>query len=389
MKVQEYLQDKINQGANENCALDILNQELGIKVKLYDDRVVLNYNQIESPKTDPIVMECRGLILSFPDFEVMARGFDRFFNFGEAPEFTEQVDFSRAFVYEKVDGSYVNVYHDGDKWCIATRGTAFAESENYSGRIFKDMILEAFGCDVDEVFSDNFISTDHTLIFEFTSPENRVVTRYTKPEMVLTAVRNRDTGNYVADKFIKLAFSRMIKEGYINFRLAKKFDISNSEAALQAARELTDLQEGYVVFDPVSQARVKIKSPTYVAVHHIRGEGLTPKRMAHLVSCGEVEEYLNYFPEDKPQLDPYIKANFNMLDIADRVYEVYKDIESQKDFAIEIKDMVQSPILFMARAKDSTPSHEFNLQKDTMKVKMLLKYMDTMESFIHQELLGD
>ena len=373
MQVQSFLRTQVhvNRRTPEE-ALEQLTERLGIKCKLYEDRVVLNYNQIESPKTDPIVMECRGLILAYPSFEVMARGYDRFFNHGEAPEFTEQVDFSRSVVYEKADGSYINVYYDGDKWCIATRGTAFAECENYSGRIFIDMVLEAFGVeDIDKAFMQGLpIREELTFIFEFTSPENRVVTRYVEPEMVLTGVRNKLTGDYIHNSKVSLASILPVE-----CRQVKTFDISTSEAALQAARELTDLQEGYVVFDPVSQQRVKIKSPTYVAVHHIRGEGLTPKRMAHLVSCGEVDEYLNYFPEDKAQLEPYIEAYTTMLALADCTYVLFKGIEVQKDFALKVKDMVQSPIMFLAKAKDSTPSHEFNLQKDTMKVKMLLKYM--------------
>mgnify|MGYP003565423402 CR=1 FL=1 len=44
---------------------DIKN-EFGIKVKEYDDRIVLNYSQINSPKYHPIVKECRALILSKP-----------------------------------------------------------------------------------------------------------------------------------------------------------------------------------------------------------------------------------------------------------------------------------------------------------------------------------
>ena len=371
MEVQKYLQDQLNQGANEDCALDILHEDLGIKVKRYKDRVVLNYNQIDSPKTHPIVVECRGLILSYPSFEVMARGFDRFYNYGEAPELSGKVDFKTSICYEKADGSYISVYHDGTEWCIATRGTAFAECENYSGRIFKDMVLEAFGRDktIDESFKA--VRQEIVWIFEFTSPENRVVTRYKKAEMVLTGVRNKITG-----EFSKVDLWNLASFLPVDARGPKYFDISTAEAALQAAKELKDLEEGFVIFDTVSGARVKIKSPTYVAVHHIKGEGLTPKRISHLVTCGEVDEYLGYFPEDIQQIIPYTFNNQEMLRMADVTFTKCKSIESQKDFALKVKDMVQSPILFMARRNKTSPSQEFNLQKNTMKVKMLLKFMN-------------
>ncbi len=37
----------------------------------------------------------------------------------------------------------------------------------------------------------------------------------------------------------------------------------------------------------------KIKSPSYVAIHHLRGEGLCPKKIAELILINETDEYLN------------------------------------------------------------------------------------------------
>lgn len=59
-----------------------LRDDFAITVKEVDDLLVLNYNQIESPKTHPIVIECRSLILD-TGFNVVSRSFDRFFNIYE------------------------------------------------------------------------------------------------------------------------------------------------------------------------------------------------------------------------------------------------------------------------------------------------------------------
>jgi tRNA splicing ligase len=58
-----------------------------IDIREYDSGlVVLNYNQINSPKLDPIVRECRGLILDRNSgYSVVARSFDWFWNYGECP----------------------------------------------------------------------------------------------------------------------------------------------------------------------------------------------------------------------------------------------------------------------------------------------------------------
>ena len=45
-----------------------LSNTLGIKFTYGDDnRVILNYNQIDSPKNHPVVKECRGLVLDKTD----------------------------------------------------------------------------------------------------------------------------------------------------------------------------------------------------------------------------------------------------------------------------------------------------------------------------------
>ena len=83
LEVQKFLDDEYEDG------LDRLTELFGIKVRRYpeDNLVLLDYNQIDSPKTHPIVIECRSLILALDTLEVVSRKFDRFFNLGEAPDF--------------------------------------------------------------------------------------------------------------------------------------------------------------------------------------------------------------------------------------------------------------------------------------------------------------
>ena len=97
MKVQEFLE--VN-----NFNFDKLTEEFGIRVKRYpaENMVVLNYDQIESPKYEPIARECRSLVLNYQG-DVVSRSFDRFFNYGEGEC---EVDFSNAVALEKVGGCF-------------------------------------------------------------------------------------------------------------------------------------------------------------------------------------------------------------------------------------------------------------------------------------------
>lgn len=49
--------------------------------------------------------------------------------------------------------------------------------------------------------------------------------------------------------------------------------------------------------------RVKIKSPRYVALHHLKGNA-TPRRAIELWQTGEHEELLAHFPEFRPAIEP-------------------------------------------------------------------------------------
>ena len=59
---------------NHNGNFDLLKEQLGIKPTFHEDgRVLLNYHQIDSPKTHPMVMQCRQLTLdSNNNYELVA-----------------------------------------------------------------------------------------------------------------------------------------------------------------------------------------------------------------------------------------------------------------------------------------------------------------------------
>ena len=153
LEVQKYLK--------ENW-LEKLKEEFGIVVTQYEDRVVLNYNQIESPRFIKLVDECRGLILKKDTWEVMAMSFVRFYNLGEGSDPKDGLDVQRissnktddchlfrefnianTIIQEKLDGSIISLYWDNNDWCVSTRKLAFAEGQTNLGRSFKEVFWDA------------------------------------------------------------------------------------------------------------------------------------------------------------------------------------------------------------------------------------------------------
>lgn len=355
-------------------AFSKLTEAFGIKVKEYHDPYkpslyVLNYDQINSPKTDPVVQECRGLILD-GSLNIICRPFDRFFNLGEAG--TDAYDFSGYTFHPKLDGSLIKVYHWYGMWRIATRGTAFAESQVGDHNItFEQLTLKAFGCKSLAEFDDMLLNklqfnTAMTYLFELTAPENRVVTPYTEASMTLLAVRENNTGKYFPTKYVG---------SFGVFKHNKAEEGLTVSEVVKKANQLKNLEEGFVGYDKQGVPRIKVKSAAYVACHHIRGEGLSVKRCCELVLTGEEEEYLTYFPEDRKIIAPYTQSLSELLNTMEEVYSTNKCIADQKEFALAIKDHSFKGVLFTARKQEISVVEAFHKGTIQAKVELLKNSM--------------
>lgn len=326
--------------------------EFGITPKWYGDRVMLNYHMINSHpfKHHPIVCECRGLILglgpkavvsnftresndprmkkrNLPVF-VMSRAFDRFFNYNEDLR-TAEFNIALATAYEKLDGSLIEIYHDAEKWCAATRGNAFCESTSqYGGRhLFIDLVLRAIGRSLEEEFKN--ANKKYTYIYELTTPENRVVKPYEDYRITLTGIRVKETGEYIYDD-----------EAYEKYHLPKTYTFTNIDDLHRNIKELPTFDEGYVC--RIGDWRIKVKAPNYLHMAHLSNNGVfSEHRIIMLVLAGEEDEIISNFPENKAAFQPFIDARDKMIRTIDDEWEKYKDIENQKDFALAI---VKSPV---------------------------------------------
>lgn len=356
----------------ENNGVDALTNTLGISVKEYDNFYVLNYSQIDSPKTNTIVRACRGTIITKDTYTIVCNPFGRFFNYGETGE--QDIDWSDASVKEKVDGSLIKLWWNpiDFRWEIATRGTAFGESNVFDfGFTFRELFLRAIQKTEQHLqeLANSMLDTYNTYLIEIACLENRVVTAYEGDQVVLLAIRDNETGEYQnAGRREKAFFSA------IGVRQAKEFPLSSIEQVREASEALQGLQEGFVIYqrgEPVC----KVKNPTYVLAHHLRGEGLTNKRVANLVWINEYKEYLNYFPQDAGFINPWVQAYTKMVGDIHTTYERTKDVESQKDFAMSVKDKSISTILFNMR-KGFTLENGLSRVSESSYVSILADYLE-------------
>ena len=308
--------------------------------KMYPNLVLLKYSQIDSESGHPLVNECRGLVLDEDNnCDVVARGFDRFFNYGE-PNAAE-IDWATAVVQEKVDGSLCTAYEYAGAWHVATTGNPDAGGPvNDSAYTFAELFWETLGLYEGEDWdTPPWESPDWCYLFELTTPHNRVIVNHRAAGLTLLGVRDRVSGQWVQTS--ETVMARVVP-------VVREYPLQ-SFADIQSTFEGMDplAQEGYVVVDAAGN-RVKVKHPGYVALHHMK-DGMTPKSMLEVIQRGEVPEVTAHFPNLAEAFNA-IKAEYDALALAiDTAYAPIKEIEMQKDFAAQALAFPYSAALFDIR----------------------------------------
>jgi len=348
MKVQEWLR---NNGGN----LDLLEEQLGIKANCHEDgRVILNYSQIDSPKNNEIVRECRGLVLNaFDNWSLVACAFTRFFNIGEFPEDFKKFNWNDCIGTHKEDGSIILIYWFKGQLCINTRNS-FGDGEiNYSGLTWRDLVFQAYPERELIYLMENF-KNGYTFICELCSPYNKIVRSYPNPVLYLLAV------NQYGHEFYGKEVHKWTKKGeflypeYRNFR-----SIQQVEDYIRREVNADRTFEGIVLNDGVS--RWKIKTPEYLALHRManNGDPSHPKNLLPFILSGELDELYSYFPEVEPyvvQMNAYIAKQWQDID---NHWYVWRNEPSQKKFAQGIERSKHTGILFSARKLGVEPAELF------------------------------
>ena len=354
LKVQEFLRSMPTSNLNLSAAdsLELLKAKYAIDYKqhsLFPNLWLLKYNQIESNFNEEIVRECRGLILNAADdWGVVACPFFKFGNLGES--YNKDIDWKTAKVQEKLDGSLCSVwwYHG---WNVSTSGCPDGMNQiNDTDWSFGKLFWDTFN---KQGLYTNYYTKNHTYMFELTSPFNRVVVDHKTSKVTLIGIRNNDTLKEVDVDSVWGHFLVNDTKAYV----VKSYPITNLDDCIVAANKLNPLEhEGFVVVD-ANFNRVKIKSPAYVALHHIKDSSSLSK-MAEVVRLGEVEEFsiaLEGYPEIKVKFLQLVEKYKEIVDICNKTFAEIKDIENQKEFALKACQTPYSSVLFFMRKTGKSP----------------------------------
>ena len=331
-----------------------------ITIKRTNNFIVFNYSQNDSDFFNPIVKECRGIILEDYTYKPVCVPFYKFGNYGEG--YADTIDWSTARVQEKVDGSLIKVWYYNGEWKVSTNGMIDARDAELACNIseyktFYDLFIKA----VENVGLDfNKLNPRYTYMFELISPFNRVVVPYTEISLRHIGTRDIDT----------------LEELNIDIGVPKpkEYNFKSLNECIRVAQELPFNEEGYVVVDG-NWHRIKVKSPAYVAVHHLKNNGLiTKERIVELIRLNEYEEFLNYYPEYTEQI----------INIKNKIYLFIENMNSaidkaqntifstRKDFAEFAKKTMCPALMFSWYDKKVSTVKEWLWHRTNEKIVMLI-----------------
>lgn len=235
-----------------------------------------------------ILREGRGLIFCSKTGELLSRPFHKFFNLGEREDVMD-IDLSKPHVImEKLDGSMIRPFRVGNtiRWGTKMGVTDVAmQAEEF---VAKNPQYQKFA---DATLRDPHDS--YTPIFEWCSRQQRIVIDYPEDKLVLLAMRDNFTGEYLNRKgLVVLGKSWDIPVVDV---LDTTYPVPSQEELVTMIRNMSDMEGVVVQFEDGHM--IKIKADTYVALHRAKSLLENERDVVGLVLDEKVDDLLPLLPE--------------------------------------------------------------------------------------------
>lgn len=190
--------------------------------------------------------------------KVVSTGFPKFFNYGEIPENDRLITPLNSYASDKLDGSLIirSVINNKVHW--RSRGTHIL-STNFKIEELKKLINSY------PRLEDPNYYPNHSMLFEYVSPNNRIVLRYNWPKLVLL--------NAISHENLTFMHRHNVDEIAIQCSLSRpQFRLFSSiDNFIEDTKEDKSNIEGYVIISETINGTLltKIKTKRYLNNHSI------------------------------------------------------------------------------------------------------------------------
>ena len=284
-----------------------------------------------------ISLLARGLILNPRDKKVVATPFVKFFNLGEG---TEPIPNEKFHTYEKVDGSLIIAFHDGNYWTCATKGSFTSDQAYWAMKKLSDYGVQK-------------LDIGTTYLFEAVYSANKIVVSYSYEDLVLLGAYDPNGIEYTYDRLF-------ITAERIGCRIMRRYEFDDPATMVDYAGMMTKDEEGFVLHWSNGH-RLKVKGVEYLKIHRAIS-GLTPLEVWRRMRDGEnMETYRKHLPEElwsefdqieAALLDKYVEINTKAKDA---VYAWRHISDKELGLRLQTIDLSVAKLIFpMRRGKDVT-----------------------------------
>jgi len=258
-----------------------INETLGI--------VVLNYSQYASPMSETICQESRTLILELDTWEIVCRSFFKFFNYDEP--LAANIDWNTSTIYEKLDGSLINVYFYQDQWRIATSARSDASGPvGESDTTYRELFIKALSTLPNGSWEKltQGLNQERFYAFELMTPENINLVLVKVYSVFLLAGWDKSTLDEIPTDSL-LEVPSFIPR-------APKFHIRSFDEVVSRLKSKTTMEtEGFVICDG-SFNRIKMKTGVYIRANRLNSRLTTPWRKIEAILGGDLDDILGILP---------------------------------------------------------------------------------------------
>ena len=284
--------------------------------------------------------ECRGIIFDANGY-IISRPFHKFFNVGERDETQlHNVDLSQDHtVMEKMDGSMIRplVFFDKDNVQVLALGTkmGITDTANQAQEYLNSLDLgDRYG---KQYFMLNMANRGFTPLFEFVAPDNRIVIEYDSADLVLLAVRDNVTGEY-------MSYNDMVRES----RDAKLSVVPQFGAVDGDFGEYIDRQRGKEgregdIIRFADGHMLKIKNDWYVRIHKVKDKIRSDRHILSLVLNNELDDIFPHLDENdfnrvkKFERDFHVSYKEKLVDLSSKIDAVLNEAGGdKKKLAVEV-----------------------------------------------------
>lgn len=262
------------------------------------------------------------------DMKPVSLGFRKFMNYGEKPSFEPMDNYTCVRAIQKIDGSCLIVSMYKDKLIIRTRGTVDA-TKLENGNEIAHLLLK-----YPKAFNNEWLNCElYTLLFEWTTPSNRIVLRETaEPTLWLIGMVSHSDYSYVTQHNLN-EYARELeveRPKSLNINLG-----SSIEELKKRIEPLKDI-EGVVIYDDITQQTLKkIKTLRYLELHRVF-TGI--KSVDHLFDV-----FVEYGCPSREKFEEELSTNFDwelVTTLTPLISELYTKWQHTKDMTGIIQNLL-------------------------------------------------